>query len=880
MKAIYDPKIIEAKWREYWRKKNLYQPDLRNAKRPFYNLMMFPYPSSEGLHVGNMYAFTGADIHGRFKRMQGCDVFEPIGLDGFGIHSENFALKIGKHPAEQAKISEKRFYDQLCQIGNGFVWDNTLETYDPDYYRFTQWIFVQMFKRGLAYRKRASVNWCPSCKTVLADEQVEGGACERCKNVTERRETEQWFFKITRYADRLLGNLDRIDWPEKIKTAQRNWIGKKEGINITYKVVDTEAEIVCFTTRPDTNFGATFVVLGPEHPLLDSKGQLNLPSSVWGKVEKYVHEAVNRPEVERLAAGRAKTGVFTERYCVNDLNGERMPIYVSDFVLGHVGTGAVVGVPGHDKRDFEFAQKYNLAVKRVVVGSDGDASPITEIDQVQEAEGRMINSEFLDGLDIHEATRKIMDYLEEKGQGKRVVSYHLRDWLISRQRYWGPPIPMIYCSACAQNSKKVGPSDAQRSNLQENTMAGWSPVPEDQLPVLLPDIEDYQPKGDGNSPLENAPEEWLHPDCPECGKKAKRETDVSDTFLDSSWYFLRYPSIGFKNSKIQTSRSKQGSKSRFQDQKELKIENWELEIPWNQEITRRWLPVDAYIGGAEHAVLHLLYSRFVTMALHDWGYLDFSTDGEPFPFLFSHGLIIKDGAKMSKSRGNVVIPDDYIDRFGADALRMYLMFLGPYHQGGDFRDSGMAGMYRFLERVWRLFEKVSSQQSKIESQASRAELVPVLHRTIKRVTNEVAKFKYNTAIAALMEFVNAWEGRGRKTEPKQLTRSDGGKLVKLLAPFAPHLAEEIWERLGNEPSVHLSHWPEYDEAQLVTERVEIPVQVNGKTRAVLTVEAGKAGDEGAVAKLALDHPKVIRCLKTKKPAKQIFVPGKTINFVV
>lgn len=526
---VWAPTAIEEKWQKIWSQTKLNSPDVSAADRPFYNLMMFPYPSAEGLHVGNMYAFTGSDIYGRFKRMQGYDVFEPMGLDGFGIHSENFALKIGRHPMDHAQKTEKNFYAQLNKIGAMFDWERTVETYDPGYYRWTQWLFVQMFKHGLAYRKTASVNWCPSDKTVLADEQVIDGKCERCGNIVEKRSLEQWFFRITEYAGKLLGNLSSLDWSEKVKVAQTNWIGKKEGINITYQVVGKNeekiGEVTCFTTRPDTNFGATFVVLAPEHPLINQILKV-IKKEEAVRITRYVEAAKAKSESVRIAEGQKKTGVFTGLYAINSLNERRMPLYISDFVLMNVGTGAVVGVPGHDKRDFAFAIQFDIPIIRVVKGADGDVSNISQPDQVQEEAGLpagkagiMMNSEFLNDLDIHEATKKIMNYLIEKGWGKAVTTYHLRDWLISRQRYWGPPIPMIYCESCAKNKK------GERAD-----MPGYYSVPEDQLPVLLPRIEDYKPGDDGIAPLAKH-KEFYETICPGCKSKAVRETDVSDTFF-------------------------------------------------------------------------------------------------------------------------------------------------------------------------------------------------------------------------------------------------------------------------------------------------------------------------------------------------------------
>jgi leucyl-tRNA synthetase len=645
---------------------------------------------------------------------------------------------------------------------------------------------------------------------VLADEQVEGGRCERCKAETEKKETFQWFFKITDYSQRLLDNIDKIDWPEKIKTAQRNWIGRKEGINITYKIEGLKETVTCFTTRPDTNFGATFVVIGPEHKLV-KKLMKKADKKTAKAMKEYVDVAIKKSEIERLAEGRKKTGVDTGFKAINDLNGYEMPIYVTDFVLGHVGTGAVVGVPGHDKRDFEFTQEFGLKVIRVVVAKNGDKGPITKLEQVQEEEGKMINSGFLNGMEIKKAIGAMMDHLEKKGAGKRVVEYRLRDWCISRQRYWGPPIPMIECQKC-----------------------GWVAEKEENLPVKLPMVRDYKPTGDGKSPLEKAPKSWLEVKCSKCGGKAKRETDVSDTFLDSAWYFLRYPSV-LANSNV----------------------------PFDSELTKKWLPVDAYIGGAEHAVLHLMYSRFVTMALKDWGYLSFE---EPFPFLYGHGLIIKDGAKMSKSRGNVVIPDECMDKYGVDALRMYLMFIGPYDQGGDFQDTGIQGMARFLAKVWQLCEK--------KGKKGKGEKVRRLqHMTVKRVTKAMEKLRYNVAIAGLMEYVNGLQKAGGDEAAVKA-------LVLMLAPMAPYMAEEMWSKLGGKFSVHQQRWPEYDEELAKGQKVTVVVQVNGKLRAKLEVGRDEAGDKEKMLEMAKKEANVQKFVKGKKVIKEIFVGGKLVSLVV
>lgn len=791
-------------------------------KNPFYNLMMFPYPSAEGLHVGNMYAFSGADIHGRFQRMRGYDVFEPIGLDGFGIHSENYALKIGKHPAEQATISEANFYRQLSMIGNSFAWNERLETYDPQYYKWTQWLFLQMYKNGLAYKGKSLVNWCPSCKTVLADEQVEDGKCERCKTEVVRREAEQWFFKITQYADRLLKNIETLRWPEKIKTAQRNWIGKSAGLEIDFTEPQTKQKLTVWTTRWETVFGVTFLVIAPEHPLLKT-----LPISPEKKpeVKQYVQTSLNKTEQQRKIDAGEKSGVFTGVFVVNPVNGQKVPVWVADYVLAGVGTAAVMGVPAHDQRDFEFAEKFNLPVTQVVKFEDPEKNAaIQSRSSAVSEEGVLMNSGEFDGRSAAADGKSSMaDWMIEQGFAREEITYHLRDWLISRQRYWGPPIPMVKCSSC-----------------------GWQPVPESELPVLLPHLTDYKPEGDGTSPLENAPESWLWTKCPQCGEKAKRETDVSDTFLDSSWYFLRYPTLAAAPEK-------------------------QAAAPFDPEITKAWLPVNAYIGGAEHAVLHLLYARFVTMALKDWGMLDFE---EPFPFLFGHGLIIKDGAKMSKSRGNVVNPDEYIEKFGADALRTYLMFLGPYDQGGDFRDTGISAMSKWLQKVWSLASE------KADSEKTTPELYTKLHKIIRKCTQDLEAFRYNTAIAAMMECVNVWQEEGER-----FSRSDLVKFLSLLAPFAPFMTEEAFHLYGNSSvleseSIHCLAWPEYDAAAVEESVIQVVVQVNGKVRARVSAPAENVATEAGIFNEVKKDPKVIEILGSLNVVKTVAVPGRLVNFVV
>jgi len=841
----YSPWEIEPKWQKIWRKKKIFQPDMRRAKKPFYNLMMFPYPSAEGLHVGNMYAFTGADIYGRFKRMQGFDVFQPIGLDGFGIHSENYALKIGEHPAKVAQRTEKNFYRQLQATGNAYAWENTLETYDPDYYRWTQWIFVKLFKAGLVERKKAPVNFCPSCKTTLSDEQVlpagrQGiaGRCERCKTEVEKKHLEQWFFKITKYAERLLKNLEWIDWSERTKIAQRNWIGRSEGAQIKFQILNSlpcrqagKLQIPVFTTRPDTIFGATFFVIAPESEWVE---KLTTPENRL-QVEKYIKISKKKSEVERTAPTKEKTGVFTGSYVVNPATGKPISVWVADYVILEYGTGAVMGVPAHDQRDWDFAKKYNLPIIPVIEGGDVQKA-------AWEGEGTLINSGKFNGLPWKKAAEEITRWLAKRGLAKKEVRYHLRDWCVSRQRYWGPPIPMIYCQHCAQNG--VG---------EKKELPGWFTVPESELPVLLPYLKNYQPRGFGKPPLAQA-KRWLSVSCPHCGRKARREVEVSDTFLDSAWYFFRYPTIG------------QPSAQKF---------------AFDPQITKKWLPVDMYIGGHEHACLHLMYSRFITMVFKDLGLIDFE---EPYKRFYAHGLIIAEGAKMSKSKGNVVIPDEYIEKFGADTLRCYLMFLGPFDQGGDFRDRGIAGMYRFLNRIWRIYQG----GKKIGSKTS-PELLHPLHQTIQKVTNDINNLRYNTAIAAMMEFINQWNNGG------QLSKADAGSFLKLLAPFAPHLAEELWHSLTKFPtwekmsktSIHLQPWPKYDPKLVEEEEATIVVQVNGKVRGQIKIQSTKSKIQNEVEKLAKADPRVAKYLAGhaggragKPPKKVIFVPGKLINFVL
>ncbi len=811
-REAYVPSQVEEKWQRLWEERgtNAFTLDeLKSAPHPFYNLMMFPYPSAEGLHVGNIYAFTGADVHGRYWRLRGRDVFEPIGFDAFGIHSENFALKRGVHPMDLIPSNVRNFTRQLRRTGGMFDWKHTVDTTHPSYYRWTQWVFLQLFKAGLAERKEAPVNWCPSCMTVLANEQVIGGACERCQTAVEQRRIAQWFFHITRYAQRLLDNLDTLDWSESTKAAQRNWIGRSEGARLRFPVLDASGHesgtfIEVYTTRPDTLYGATYMVLAPEHPLVDRVTDDGHRAPVMA----YRDEAAKKDLVARQKLDKTKTGVFTGGYCRNPVTGAAIPIWIADYVLTGYGTGAIMAVPGHDERDFEFARQFELPIVRVVAGpSDRPDTPLAE---AYVGDGVMVNSGPLDGMPWPEAKTKIIEMLAARGLGEPEVNFRLRDWCISRQRYWGPPIPIIHCDAC-----------------------GPVAVPEEDLPVVLPRVADFKPDDTGVSPLARVAE-WYQTTCPECGAPARRETDVSDTFLDSGWYFLRYPSTDFEDR------------------------------PFDPEITSKWLPVDAYIGGNEHAVLHLLYSRFLTMVLHDLGHLGFE---EPYKTFRAHGLIIAEGAKMSKSKGNVVVPDPIIEEYGADTFRTYLMFLGPFESGGDYRQEGIQGPFGFLHR---LFDTVlTSTDGPCDPQLERK-----LHRTIKQVTEQVRDLQYNTAIAAMMEYLNAVRSGGRRA-----SRAEVEPLVVLVAPFAPHLAEELWEKLGHAGSIFEgANWPSYDEAKTVDDAVNIAVQVNGKLRG--TIQAAKGAPEADVVAKARADENVARHLAGVTERKVVFVKDRLVNFVV
>ena len=802
-----DLRQIESKWRKKWKETGLYKFRPERADKKLYVLEMFSYPSGAKLHAGHWYNYGPADTYARFKKMQGYEVFQPMGFDAFGLPAENYAIKTGIHPQDSTLKNIATMENQLKAIGAMYDWDYEVITCVPEYYKWTQWLFLQMYKHGLAYRKEAPVNWCPSCNTVLANEQVVQGECERCGSVVERKNLTQWFFRITDYAEELLRDLDKLDWPEKTKLMQKNWIGKSYGGEIEFAVKDSDVTFRVFTTRADTTFGVTYVVLAPESPLVDKI----VKPECRAAVEEYRKNAAKTTEIDRLASNREKTGVLTGAYAINPVNGREVPILVADYVLASYGTGAVMGVAAHDERDYVFAKKLGLPIERVVKGVNGnDDLPFCDY-------GVMINSGEFDGMTSEEGKVAVIKKLEKEGKGALKTNYRLRDWLISRQRYWGAPIPMIHCEHC-----------------------GAVPVPEEDLPVRLPYNVDFKP--DGESPLVKC-EEFMNVKCPVCGRPARRDPDTLDTFVCSSWYYLRYP------------------------------DNKNAEKAFDREKIDRMLPVDKYIGGAEHACMHLLYARFFTKALRDMGYLDFD---EPFLSLVHQGTILgSDGFKMSKSRGNVVSPDDSIEKYGADVFRMYLMFGFSYVEGGPWNDNGIESMAKFFDRVERLIRKGSGQDEVRASVDAREKLDYVRNNTIKCVSADIENFSFNTAIARIMELVNAvydYVNAGGATDTFfEDCRKD---LVRLLAPFAPHFAEELWEILGQEYSVFNQPFPVCNEDALVLRKVELAVQVNSRIRAKVTVASDATREEIEKAALAALEGQL-----EGAPKKIIVVPGRLVNII-
>ena len=817
MAVKYNPQEIEKKWQQKWADDRLYEVSEADPRPKWYALTMFPYTSGD-LHIGHWYAMAPSDVHARFKRMQGYNVLHPMGFDAFGLPAENAAISQGIHPFTWTMQNIDNMRCQLRSIGAIYDWSREVITCLPEYYKWTQWFFLKLYQAGLAYRGKAPVNWCPRCQTVLANEQVVEGFCERCGAAVSQRDLEQWFFRITNYADELMQH-SGIDWPERIRLMQRNWVGKSQGTEISFALeqpgVD-EKEIRVFTTRPDTIFGVTFMVLAPEHPLV---AKLTL-SDKKAEVEEYVARSRRQTEIDRLSTEKEKDGVFIGAYVVNRLNDEAVPIWIADYVLMSYGTGAVMGVPAHDERDFVFARKYNLPI-RVVIAPPGWQGE--ELEEAYTEPGIMVNSGQFNRLPSQQGIEAVSDFLEEKGWGKRTITYRLRDWLISRQRYWGAPIPMIYCPNC-----------------------GIVPVPEQDLPVLLPEDAEFRPTGE--SPLKYC-EQFVNTTCPRCSAPAKRETDTMDTFMCSSWYFLRYASPDCDTA------------------------------PFSVDQVRYWLPVDLYTGGAEHAVMHLFYARFFIKALRDMRLVDFD---EPFSRLFNQGVIIVERQKMSKSRGNVITPDEYVSELGTDTVRAYLMFVAPWEQGGEWNDSGINGISRWLNRVWTLVlggYSWAGEVSPAVRQKAERELSRITHQTIRKVTEDMEKLRFNTMIAALMEFTN-YLAKVRETGAVASSVWEGSvdTLLLLLAPTAPHLAEELWQQIGHGYSIHNQSWPQWDEELAKDEEITLVIQVNGKLRDRIVVPANIT--EAEARQIALERQRVKAYLQGRQIINIIYVPGRLVNLVV
>ena len=813
----YDPVAIDRKWQDRWARDGLHRVQDDDPRPKWYEMTMYPYPSGD-LHIGHWYAMAPADCHARFRRMQGYNVLHPIGFDAFGLPAENAAISRGIHPYSWTMSNIENMRKQLASLGAIYDWDREVICCLPEYYRWNQWFFLQLYQHGLAYRATAPVVWCPSCQTVLANEQVIGGACERCDTPVIRRDLEQWFLRITNYADQLLDFDGLVDWPEKILTMQRNWIGRSEGVEIGFDISHAnlpQKEIRTFTTRIDTVFGVTFLVLAPEHPLVPSL----TTEQHRAEVEAYVARARQTSEIQRLSTEGEKTGVFLGGYAVNPLNNEQVPILIADYVLTTYGTGAVMGVPAHDSRDFGFAKKYGLPVRTVIAPLSWDGS---EPSQAYLDDGFMTNSGAYEGMTNQEGMKAIAEDIERSGWGKKTVSYRMRDWLISRQRYWGTPIPMIFCERC-----------------------GTVPVPESELPVLLPPDAEFKPTGE--SPLASHPD-FSQTKCPNCGGAARRETDTMDTFFDSSWYMLRYTSPQYS----------QGA--------------------FDPKLLEKWMPVDQYTGGAEHAVMHLLYSRFFIKALRDMGLVEFD---EPFRRLFNQGVILgEDHEKMSKSRGNVVNPDDVVGQLGADAVRCFLMFIGPWDQGGPWSDVGINGVARWLNRVWTIVERdPSNLDSKPGGGDNARETLRLLHQTIRKCHSDLDRFKFNTTIASLMEFSNHLSKVWAEGSVDAATwRECIEKMLLILAPIAPHISEEMWELTGHQYSIHQQRFPEWDEELAAEETITLVLQVNGKVRDRIQVPVDI--DEAEAQELALASPKVRVFTQDKTVNKAIYVPGRLVNVVV
>jgi leucyl-tRNA synthetase len=805
----YNPVEIESKWREYWISNRLHEAKDDDPRPKYYCLDMFPYPSGSGLHVGHWRSYVLPDCWSRYKWLQGYNILHPMGWDAFGSPAENDAIQKGIHPAVSTKRNIENFKRQLHEIGAMYDWSREVNTTDPEYYKWTQWIFVKMFKAGLAYKTYMPVNWCPSCKTGIANEDVVNGRCERCGTEVTKKELNQWMLRITKYADRLLGGLEGLDWPEKVKTMQGNWIGRSEGAEVTFTAIAADGKqhpLKIFTTRPDTLFGATYMVMAPEHPLVRE-----LTSAAHAAaVDQYIEQVKSERDVDR-AAKTEKTGVFTGSTAINPVNGEKIPIWIADYVLMAYGTGAIMAVPAHDERDYEFAAKFGLEIREVVSSSQGVANePFI-------GEGTMMNSGSFNGQPSAQGRKSIVKWLEEKGLGHGTVNYKLRDWVFSRQRYWGEPIPVVHCSI----------------------NCGLVPVPEEDLPVRLPDVERYQPTGTGESPLA-AIHDWVNTRCPNCGGPAQRETDTMPQWAGSSWYFLRYPSPHEPNALI----SDKG---------------------------KEWVPVDMYVGGVEHAILHLLYSRFFTMFLHDIGVVDFD---EPFLRLFNQGMITYVGKsgkaeKMSKSKGNVVNPDDLVREFGCDSLRMYELFVGPPELDAEWSDNGIKGVHGFLRKAWHWVMMHNGAWSPSPSR----QMLTQRHLMIKNVTERLEGLRMNTIVSSIMEFVN--EVTDLREAPDKETIE---AFLVAMAPFAPHFAEELWQRTGHQPSIFFQKWPAWDETYTVADVVNVPVQINGKHRGTITVKLDSSED--AVLDIAMKDPTIGRYMDGKQIRKKVYVKNRILNLVI
>lgn len=817
----YNFSEIEKKWQTKWAEGDVFKVTEDPDKEKYYVLEMFPYPSGK-LHMGHVRNYSIGDVLARFKKMKGFNVLHPMGWDSFGLPAENAAIKHGVEPSKWTWENIGEMREQLKELGLSYDWDREVATCHPDYYKWMQWNFIQFYKKGLAYKKENPVNWCPSCQTVLANEQVVDGKCERCKTLVGKKDLSQWYFKITDYAERLLDNLEELPgWPNKVKLMQKNWIGKSIGAEVTFEIDGFDKGLDVFTTRPDTLYGVTYMVMAPEHPYLK---ELVAGSEYEEPVNAYVDKVQHMSDIERTSTTNEKTGQFTGRYAINPLTGKKVPIFISDYVLMDYGTGAIMAVPAHDQRDFDFAKKFDLEIIPVVDSDDPEVD-VYDLKAAFAAEGTMINSEMFNGMNNKEAIEKIIDYLEEKKIGKKSINYKLRDWLISRQRYWGTPIPMIHCDDC-----------------------GWVPEKEENLPVLLP--ADVQFTGKGESPLATS-KTFVNTTCPVCGKPARRELDTMDTFLDSSWYFLRY--CDPKNT----------------------------EAPFSKEKVDYWMNVDQYIGGVEHAILHLMYARFFQMALYDLGLV--STE-EPFKNLLTQGMVIKDGAKMSKSLGNVVSPAEIIDKYGADTARLFILFAAPPERELDWSDKGVEGSFRFINRVYRMVYDFSQNYSEVPesyeiSGDADKNMAYWLNYAIKKVSDDIGeRFNFNTAISTIMELVNEMYRYKEGTVNPGLFGAAIKDLIIMLAPFVPHVTEEMWEHLGYEGSVHDQNWPEYDEKALVKDTVEIVVQVNGKIKEKLDIAGGLSREE--MEKTAMENEKVKGLIEGKNVVKVIAVPGKLINIVV